>query len=133
MAYRKQDLEQLVSDPEYFQSVFYSLTHVKDTLQSQVDLGRANADIASTCISYTPGRISHVSLDRTLALQDHLYKLRAETQQSFDEAKLLEGRSKQLEREQRDLHQVFPLYLSVSWTSSHHAYSGTHPLSSTCA
>ena len=39
-------------------------------------------------------------------MQDGLYKLRSETQASFDEAKSLEARWKNLEREQRDVYQV---------------------------
>jgi len=42
-------------------------------------------------------------------MQDDLYKLRAETQESFDEAKALLARQKELDREQRELHQVRPI------------------------
>lgn len=46
-------------------------------------------------------------------MQDELYKLRAETQQAFDEAKSLEARWKVLEREQKELHQVCSFHRSV--------------------
>lgn len=50
--------------------------------------------------------------EKTLAFQDHVYKLRAETQLAFDEAKALEVRAKQLERKQQELHQVYPFSIS---------------------
>jgi ESCRT-I complex subunit VPS37 len=42
----------------------------------------------------------------TLALQEDLYRLRAETKEAFDEAKSLEARWKDVEREQREVYQV---------------------------
>ena len=45
-------------------------------------------------------------LENNLALQDPLYQLRSDTKDAFDEAKRLEARSKELDREQRDLYQV---------------------------
>lgn len=45
-------------------------------------------------------------LGKNLLLQDDLYKLRADTQEAFDEAKSLLARQKDLDREQRELHQV---------------------------
>ncbi|KAL6304401.1 hypothetical protein BKA93DRAFT_783822, partial [Sparassis latifolia] len=42
-----------------------------------------------------------------LALQDSLYKLRTETQEAFDEAKALEKRWKDLEKEQKEVYQRF--------------------------
>jgi hypothetical protein len=41
-----------------------------------------------------------------MALRDNLYRLRCETQDAFNEAKALEGRWKDLEREQREVYQV---------------------------
>ena len=41
-----------------------------------------------------------------LALQQHLYDLRAETKDAFDEAKRLEARWKELEKEQKEVYQV---------------------------
>ena len=45
-------------------------------------------------------------LEKNLSIQDELYKLRAETQEAFDDAKALQSRQKELEREQKELHQV---------------------------
>ncbi|KIM65211.1 hypothetical protein SCLCIDRAFT_1212341, partial [Scleroderma citrinum Foug A] len=42
-----------------------------------------------------------------LSLQDRLYQLRSETKEAFDEAKALEARWKELDREQRELYQRF--------------------------
>lgn len=45
-------------------------------------------------------------LENNLTLQDPLYQLRSDTKQTFDEAKRLEARWKELEREQREVYQV---------------------------
>jgi len=44
--------------------------------------------------------------DQNLALQDELYKLRSETKDAFDEAKTLEARWAELQREQKEVYQV---------------------------
>ena len=44
--------------------------------------------------------------DQNLALQDELYKLRSETKDTFDEAKTLEARWAELQREQKEVYQV---------------------------
>ncbi|KAF9242526.1 hypothetical protein BU15DRAFT_43777 [Melanogaster broomeanus] len=85
------DLEDLSNDPAYFQAVFHSLSCVKSLYQSQTELGLANEAIAR----------------RNTSLQDLLYQLRSETQDSFDEAKSLESRWKDVEREQREVYQRF--------------------------
>ncbi|KAG8836480.1 hypothetical protein FRC18_011327 [Serendipita sp. 400] len=87
----RQDLEDLITDQEYFQATFMGLPRVQAMLQSMIELGRANESIAK----------------KNLALQEGLYRLRQETQQAFDEAKELEARCKSLEREQRELHQRY--------------------------
>jgi len=87
----REDLEDLLADPLYFQAVFHSLSGVKALYQAQAELGSANESIAKN----------------NLALQDGLYKLRSDTKAAFDEAKALEARSKELEREQRDMYQRF--------------------------
>lgn len=51
-------------------------------------------------------------LDNNMTLQESLYQLRSETQEAFDEAKALEWRWKDLEREQREVYQV-RLILSI--------------------
>ncbi|PIL22354.1 hypothetical protein GSI_15042 [Ganoderma sinense ZZ0214-1] len=87
----REDLEDLLTDPQYFQAVFYTLPQVKLLYQGQADLGSANESIAKN----------------NLALQDHLYKLRSETQDAFDRAKQLEARWKEVEKEQREVYQRF--------------------------
>lgn len=47
---RREDLEDLISDPVYFQAIFHSLECVKDLYKSQAELGMANEAIASGCI-----------------------------------------------------------------------------------
>ncbi|KAF4617798.1 hypothetical protein D9613_005980 [Agrocybe pediades] len=87
----REDLEDLLSDPVYFQAVFHSLGFVKDLYKSQSELGMANEAIAKN----------------NLALQQRLYDLRAETKDAFDEAKRLEARWKELEKEQKEVYQRF--------------------------
>ncbi|KAI0697880.1 hypothetical protein BC835DRAFT_727006 [Cytidiella melzeri] len=87
----REDIEDLLADPTYFQAIFHSLDRVKALYQSQAELGLANESIAKN----------------NLALQDHLYQLRSETKQAFDDAKQLEERWKELEREQKEVYQRF--------------------------
>ncbi|KAF7291553.1 Phosphatidylglycerol specific phospholipase C [Mycena chlorophos] len=87
----REDLEDLLSDPLYFQAIFHSLARVKALYQSQAELGMANESIAK----------------RNLSLQEPLYKLRAETKEAFDDAKDLEARWKVVERDQREVYQRF--------------------------
>ncbi|ESK95763.1 williams-beuren syndrome critical region [Moniliophthora roreri MCA 2997] len=87
----RQDLEDLLNDHTYFQAIFHSLPRVKAMYEAQADLGMANETIAKN----------------NLSTQDSLYALRAETQAAFDEAKALEARWKDLEKEQRDIYQRF--------------------------
>ena len=44
---RREDLEDMLSDPVYFQAVFHSLSRVKAVYQAQAELGMANESIAS--------------------------------------------------------------------------------------
>ncbi|RDB17865.1 Vacuolar protein-sorting-associated protein 37 1 [Hypsizygus marmoreus] len=87
----REDLEDLLTDPLYFQAIFHSLDRVKALYQSQAELGMANESIARS----------------NLRLQDTLYNLRSDTQDAFDEAKALETRWKELERDQREVYQRF--------------------------
>ncbi|XP_006462609.1 hypothetical protein AGABI2DRAFT_193713 [Agaricus bisporus var. bisporus H97] len=87
----REDLEDLLADPVYSQAIFHSLGGVRRLYQSQADLGFANETIANN----------------NLHLQQPLYNLRSETQDAFDEAKSLEARWKELEKEQRDLYQRY--------------------------
>ena len=50
----RNDLEDLLNDPAYFQSIFHSLTCVKQLHQSQTELGMANEAIARTPIPSRP-------------------------------------------------------------------------------
>jgi len=85
------DLEDLLADPIYFQATFHSLTRVKNLYRAQAELGMANESIAKN----------------NLGLQQSLYHLRAETQEAFDEAKRLETRWQELEKEQKEVYQRF--------------------------
>ncbi|KDQ62475.1 hypothetical protein JAAARDRAFT_30371 [Jaapia argillacea MUCL 33604] len=87
----REDLEELLADPLYFQSIFHSLPRVEALYQSQAELGSANEAIAQ----------------KNLTLQEGLYTLRSETKEAFDEAKRLEARWKELEREQKEMYQRF--------------------------
>ena len=51
-------------------------------------------------------------IDNNLALQQDLYRLRTEAQAAFDEAKSLERRWSDLEREQREVYQVLSFLLN---------------------
>lgn len=57
--------------------------------------------------------LSYNLVDNNLALQQDLYRLRSETQAAFDEAKSLERRWSDLEREQREVYQVL-LFLLIT-------------------
>jgi len=87
----REDLEDLLTDPTYFHTFFHSLPRVKAMFQGQSELGMANESIAK----------------RNLALQDDLYRLRSETQAAFDEARGLQARWKELDREQKELYQRY--------------------------
>jgi ESCRT-I complex subunit VPS37 len=50
--------------------------------------------------------LNSYTVDNNLTLQESLYRLRAETKDAFDEAKALEARWKDLEREQKEVYQV---------------------------
>ena len=47
LACRREDLEDMLADPAYFQAVFHSLPRVKALFQAQAELGMANESIAS--------------------------------------------------------------------------------------
>jgi ESCRT-I complex subunit VPS37 len=46
-SFRKDDIEDLLTDQLYFQAVFHSLPRVKAMVQAQSELGMANETIAS--------------------------------------------------------------------------------------
>ncbi|KAF8914869.1 hypothetical protein CPB85DRAFT_464483 [Mucidula mucida] len=103
----REDLEDLLSDQSYFQAVFHSLPRVKAMYQAQSELGMANEAISSALIILLSRVDTDYSSENNLALQDSLYHLRAETKDAFDEAKALEARWKELEKEQKDVYQRF--------------------------
>ena len=113
---RREDLEDILADPAYFQAIFHSLSKVKELYQSQGELGLANETIASALASSTFGSyLSHAKTsDQNLALQDELYRLRSETKNAFDEAKALEARWTELQREQKEVYQVLHRTVLVS-------------------
>jgi len=113
---RREDLEDILADPAYFQATFHTLSKVKELYKGQADLGRANGTIASALTSSTFGSYpSHTKTpEQNLALQDELYKLRSETKDAFDEAKALEARWTELQREQKEVYQVLHRTLLVS-------------------
>ncbi|KAG6900042.1 hypothetical protein C0993_003673 [Termitomyces sp. T159_Od127] len=85
----REDLEDLLTDPQYFQAIFHSLDRVKALYQGHAELGMANESIANN----------------NLKLKESLYQLRSETQEAFNEAKSLEARWKEVEKEQREVYQ----------------------------
>ena len=116
---RREDLEDLLIDPVYFQTIFHSLGYVKDLYRSQSELGMANEAIARMYdfVFGVPPTDPNPFTGNNLALQQRLYDLRSETKDAFDEAKRLEARWKELEKEQKEVYQVF-LGLSTSPQSS---------------
>ncbi|PAV17130.1 glycoside hydrolase family 61 [Pyrrhoderma noxium] len=89
--YSREDLEDMLNDPQYFQAVLHTLPQVQAMLRNQIELGMANEELARN----------------NLAMQENLYKLRSETKEAFDKAKSLEARWKEIEKEQRDVYQRF--------------------------
>ncbi|ETW81694.1 hypothetical protein HETIRDRAFT_318186 [Heterobasidion irregulare TC 32-1] len=87
----REDLEDMLVDPAYFQAVFHTLTTVKELYRAQAELGLANESIAK----------------QNLSVQDEVYRMRSETKDAFDEAKALEARWAELEREQKEVFQRF--------------------------
>ncbi|KIY53515.1 hypothetical protein FISHEDRAFT_33203 [Fistulina hepatica ATCC 64428] len=87
----RDELQDLLNDPVYFQAIFYSLPRVKAMYEAQNELGMANESIAKS----------------NLAMQDDLYALRAQTQEAFDEAKAMESRWKETERTQKEVYQRY--------------------------
>jgi len=87
----REEFEDLLTNPVYFQAMFHSLHRVKELYQYQADLGMANEAIARN----------------NMALQEVLYQLRSETLGAFNEAKSLEERWKTLEKEQKEVYQRF--------------------------
>ncbi|KZV73796.1 hypothetical protein PENSPDRAFT_648561 [Peniophora sp. CONT] len=87
----REDLEDLLVDPAYFDAIFHELPQVKELLQAQSELASANESIAK----------------HNLSMQDDLFRLRGETQATYNEAKALEARWAELQREQKELYQRY--------------------------
>ena len=98
----------MLADPQYFQAIFHTLNQVKQLHQAQADLGLANEAIARKHIFFAILRTIQepATSENNLAYQDALYKLRSETQDAFNDAKQLEARCKEVEREQKEVYQV---------------------------
>lgn len=112
---RREDLEDMLADPAYFQAIFHTLPKLKELYKGQEELGHANETIASALTPSPFGcNSSHIKTpDQNLALQDELYKLRSDTKDAFDESKALEARWTELQREQREVYQVLHRTLLV--------------------
>jgi len=46
LLFRREDIEDLLTDPTYFQAIFHSLPQVKALYEAQAELGMANESIA---------------------------------------------------------------------------------------
>ena len=114
VARRREDLEDLLADPQYFQVVFHTLPQVKLLYQGQADLGSANESIARTFPAIVHPRTHPTLSESNVALQEGLYRLRSETQESFDKAKQLEARWREVEKEQREVYQVRPPHFAYA-------------------
>lgn len=101
----REDIEDLLSDPTYFQALFHSLPRVKAMYQAQAELGMANEAIASEQWIFAPNCVKR-HVDQNTSLQQSLYDLRSSTKDAFNEAKSLEARWKELEREQKEVYQA---------------------------
>ncbi|EJC98514.1 uncharacterized protein FOMMEDRAFT_171117 [Fomitiporia mediterranea MF3/22] len=113
--YPREDLEDMLNDPQYFQAVFHSLPQVQAMFQAQIDLGMANQELARN----------------NLALQEQLYQLRSETKEAFDRAKSLEARWRTVEKEQKEVYQRFtPQFLLMRLR---HATTAQDDASEACA
>ncbi|KAI0297730.1 hypothetical protein BC826DRAFT_907496 [Russula brevipes] len=111
----REDLEDILADPAYFEAIFHALPKVKELYKGQAELGLANESIAN----------------QSLALQDDLYKLRSESKDAFDKAKTLEARWAELQREQKEVYQRFtPQFLLMRLR---HATTAQDDLSETLA
>ncbi|OAX33253.1 hypothetical protein K503DRAFT_537169 [Rhizopogon vinicolor AM-OR11-026] len=86
---REDDLEDILSDPTYFESIFHSLPHVKDLYQAQTELGMANeATARKSYSSVDMQHVGHFTLGTDLSLQDRLYLLRTGAEETSDKLNL---------------------------------------------
>jgi ESCRT-I complex subunit VPS37 len=54
---RREDLEDMLADPAYFQAAFHTLSKVKELYHSQAEMGIANETIASALVSTAFGPV----------------------------------------------------------------------------
>ncbi|KAH8114759.1 hypothetical protein DFH11DRAFT_1726760 [Phellopilus nigrolimitatus] len=87
----REDLEDMFNDPQYFQAVFHTLPQVHAMFHAQVELGMANEELARN----------------NLAMQEQLYQLRTESKDAFDQAKAMEARWREIEKQQKEVYQRF--------------------------
>ena len=86
--------------------------------QSPEDLGLGNETIVGTLIIKYLWFLSHscndtsLSPDQNLTLQDELYRLHSREKNAFDEAKALEARWTEVQREKKEVYQVLLPYCS---------------------
>lgn len=111
----REDLEDMLADPEYFQAILHTLPRARALMDEESAMSVEVEGLAQA----------------NTAQQDSLYQLRAKTQESFDQAKALEARWKELEKEQRDVYQRFtPQFLLMRLR---HATTAQDDLSETLA
>jgi hypothetical protein len=55
---RREDLEDMLADPAYFQAIFHTLSKAKELYHSQAEIGLANETIASALASTAFGPVS---------------------------------------------------------------------------
>ncbi|KAL1715956.1 hypothetical protein EV715DRAFT_275397 [Schizophyllum commune] len=107
----------MLADPNYFGAILHTLPRVRALLDQQAAMSAEVEALARTWAN--------------TAQQEPLYQLRAETQESFTQAKALEARWKELEKEQRDVYQRFtPQFLLMRLR---HATTAQDDLSETLA
>ncbi|KAL1744437.1 hypothetical protein HDZ31DRAFT_82698 [Schizophyllum fasciatum] len=108
----------MLADPEYFQAILHTLPRARAMSSEEA---AASADVEALA----------QRSEANIAQQEPLYQLRSETQESFTQAKALEARWKELEKEQRDVYQRFtPQFLLMRLR---HATTAQDDLSETLA
>ncbi|TRM64088.1 hypothetical protein BD626DRAFT_401683, partial [Schizophyllum amplum] len=125
-------LEDMLADPEYFQAILHTLPRARALMDEESAM---SVEVEGLARAYPALRLYYatepVSIEANTAQQDSLYQLRAKTQESFDQAKALEARWKELEKEQRDVYQRFtPQFLLMRLR---HATTAQDDLSETLA
>jgi len=84
----RDDLEDLLNDPSYYDAILHTLPRVQQMNLAQNEIANANEAIAK----------------KNMELSHELHQLREETKQAYNEAQMLKARWKELEREQNELY-----------------------------